>query len=34
MSGPRYGKLGAITITFRKKLDVEDAKVLVALKTS
>jgi hypothetical protein len=34
MSGPRYGKLGAITITFRKKSDVEDAKILVALKTS
>ena len=32
MEGPRYGKLGAITITFRKKRDVEDAKVLVALK--
>jgi hypothetical protein len=34
MSGPRYGKLGAITITFRRKRDVEDAKILVALKTS
>jgi len=32
MSGPRYGKLWAITITFRKKRDVEDAKILVALK--
>ena len=28
------GKLRGITITFRKKRDVEDAKVLVALKTS
>ena len=27
------GKLRGITITFRKKQDVEDAKVLVALKT-
>jgi hypothetical protein len=34
ISGPRYGKLGAITITFKKKRDVEDAKILVALKTS
>jgi hypothetical protein len=34
MEGPRYGKLGAVTITFRKKRDVEDAKILVALKTS
>ena len=32
MEGPRYGKLGAITITFRNKRDVEDAKILVALK--
>lgn len=32
MEGPRYGKLGAITITFTKKRDVEDAKILVALK--
>ena len=29
-----FGKLRGITITFRKKRDVEDAKVLVALKTS
>ena len=29
-----FGKLQGITITFRKKRDVEDAKVLVALKTS
>jgi hypothetical protein len=28
------GKLRGITITFRKKRDVEDAKVLIALKTS
>jgi hypothetical protein len=34
IGGPRYGKLGAITITFRKKRDLEDAKALVALKTS
>jgi hypothetical protein len=34
ISGPRYGKLGAITITFKKKRDVEDAKILVVLKTS
>ena len=34
ISGPRYGKLGAITITFRKKRDVEDAKILVALKVA
>ena len=33
-SGRSYGKLRGITITFRKKQDVEDAKVLVALKTS
>ena len=33
LGGPRYGKLGAVTITFRKKRDVEDAKVLIALKT-
>jgi hypothetical protein len=32
LEGPRYGKLGAVTITFRKKRDVEDAKILVALK--
>ena len=34
LGGPRYGKLGAVTITFRKKRDVEDAKALVALKLS
>jgi hypothetical protein len=34
IGGPRYGKLGAITITFKKKRDVEDAKILVALRTS
>jgi len=34
LGGPRYGKLGAITITFTKKKDVEDAKVLITLKTS
>jgi len=34
MEGPRDGKLGAVTITFRTKGDVEDAKILVALKTS
>jgi hypothetical protein len=31
-AGP--GKLRGITITFRKKRDVEDAKILVALKTA
>jgi hypothetical protein len=30
-TGRSYGKLRAITITFRKKRDVEDAKVLIAL---
>jgi hypothetical protein len=34
LGGPRYGKLGAVTITFKKKRDVEDAKILVALKAS
>ena len=32
--GPSYGALKGITITFRKKSDVEDAKVLIALKTA
>ena len=32
LGGRRFGKLGGITITFRRKQDVEDAKVLVALK--
>jgi len=32
LGGPRYGKLGAVTITFRKKRDVEDAKTLIALR--
>jgi hypothetical protein len=32
--GPSFGKLRGITITFKKKRDVEDAKVLVALKLS
>jgi hypothetical protein len=31
-NGRSYGKLRAITITFRKKRDVEDAKSLMALK--
>ena len=31
-TGPSYGKLRAITITFKGKRDVEAAKVLVALK--
>jgi hypothetical protein len=32
--GRHFGKLRAITVTFRKKRDVEDAKVLIALKTA
>jgi hypothetical protein len=32
LGGQRFGKLGPITITFTKKLDVEDAKALIALK--
>ena len=32
--GKSYGKLRAITITFRRKRDVEDAKVLLALKVA
>jgi hypothetical protein len=32
LGGPRYGKLGAITITFTKQRDLKDAKVLMALK--
>ena len=32
LDGRRFGKLGGITITFRRKQDVEDAKMLVALK--
>jgi hypothetical protein len=34
LGGKRFGKLGPITITFNKKRDVEDAKALIALKTS
>ena len=34
LGGKRFGKLGPITITFKKKRDVEDAKALIALKTS
>ena len=34
IGGRRYGKLGAITVTFKKKRDVEDAKALIALKLS
>ncbi len=34
LGGKRFGKLGAITITFAKKSDVEDAKALIALKLS
>jgi hypothetical protein len=34
LGGPRCGKLGAITITFKKKRDVEDAKALIAIKTT
>jgi hypothetical protein len=32
LGGRRFGKLGGITITVRRKQDVEDAKTLVALK--
>ena len=32
LEGKAYGKLRGITITFTKKRDVEDAKVLIALK--
>lgn len=32
LGGRRFGKLGGITITFRRTRDVEDAKMLVALK--
>jgi hypothetical protein len=32
IGGKRYGKLGGITVTFRRKRDIEDAKALVALK--
>lgn len=31
-NGKFYGKLRAITVTFRKKRDVEDAKALIAIK--
>jgi hypothetical protein len=34
LGGVPAGKLRGITITFRKKRDIEDAKVLIALKTS
>lgn len=34
IGGKRYGKLGAITVTFRKKSDLKDARVLVALKVA
>jgi hypothetical protein len=33
LSGAAVGKLRGITIVFRKKRDVEDAKVLITLKT-
>jgi hypothetical protein len=32
LAGKAFGKLRALTVTFRKKGDVEDAKALVALK--
>ena len=32
--GKSYGKLRGLTITFKKKSDVEDAKALIALKAS
>jgi hypothetical protein len=31
--GRSFGRLRGITITFRKKRDVEDARILIALKT-
>jgi hypothetical protein len=34
LSGTPAGKLRGITITFRSRRDVEDAKVLIALKTT
>jgi hypothetical protein len=34
VSGPHFGKLRGITVIFKKKRDVEDAKVLIALKTA
>jgi hypothetical protein len=34
LGGKRYGKLGAITITFKKKSDVKDAEALIALKVA
>jgi hypothetical protein len=34
IGGKRYGKLGGITITFKKKSDLKDARALVALKLS
>lgn len=34
LSGAKAGKLRGITITFRKKSDLKDAKILIALKTS
>ena len=32
LGGPRYGKLGAVTVTFTKKADLKDAATLLALK--
>jgi hypothetical protein len=34
VSGRHFGKLRGITVTFKKKRDVEEAKVLIALKTA
>lgn len=34
IGGRRFGTLGGITITFKKKRDVEDARILIALKAS
>ena len=34
IGGKRYGRLGGITITFKKKSDLKDAKALVTLKLS
>jgi hypothetical protein len=34
IGGKRYGKLGGITVTFKRKRDLKDAMALVALKAS
>ena len=32
LTGKRFGKLAAITVTFKKKADLKDARALIALK--